>query len=383
MGSKIMPRLLLVCWLATAHGLQRPQVFRRRATHSAGVLRNPHAETALRAAADDRSETVKRLNDLFYAGGDDEADGGELADLPLWRVQWNALPGERQVYNVHVPHYTSMFERLVRRPRPWFFGHFYLPGGSENLRNPEYVLPDGKYAEKLGACMEVLAVARQGDGRLLVVSQCVGRLRVESVTQSVPHFRADCAWVLDGDVPGGEDEAARWRPFEYGVGGVRLSGGTAAVADLAPLDANLRPPKDADLDASSTALERRVWALVADNCAVLSRCLEADGASPERSAVQLPTNLLALAPPDLEAAARALVDERSVAAEASWPGHRRRQRLAFAVAAALGNLVDPALGRQELLAVETAQARLELVERKLEERLAQLSLILEAKEKGL
>ena len=140
MGSKIMPRLLLVCWLATAHGLQRPQVFRRRATHSAGVLRNPHAETALRAAADDRSETVKRLNDLFYAGGDDEADGGELADLPLWRVQWNALPGERQVYNVHVPHYTSMFERLVRRPRPWFFGHFYLPGGSENLRNPELSL---------------------------------------------------------------------------------------------------------------------------------------------------------------------------------------------------------------------------------------------------
>lgn len=376
MGSKIseMSRLLLVCWLATAHGLLQPRTY--------GLQQQLGRSAPLRAAADDRSETVKRLNDLFYSGGDDAADGGELADLPLWRVQWNALPGERQVYNVHVPHYTSMFERLVRRPRPWFFGHFYLPGGSENLRNPEYVLPDGKYAEKLGACMEVLAVARQGDGRLLVVSQCVGRLRVEGVTQSVPHFRADCAWVLDGDVPGGEDEAARWRPFEYGVGGVRLSGGTAAVADLAPLDANLRP-EAADLDASSTALERRVWALVADNCAVLARCLEADGASPERSAVQLPTNLLALAPPDLEAAARALVDERSVAAEASWPGHRRRQRLAFAVAAALGNLVDPALGRQELLAVETAQARLELVERKLEERLAQLSLILEAKEKGL
>ena len=70
--------------------------------------------------AEDRAEQIKKLNDMFYgtsttttdpdastdstdaaSAADDAAD--PLADLPLWRVQWNALPGERQV-QVHVPH---------------------------------------------------------------------------------------------------------------------------------------------------------------------------------------------------------------------------------------------------------------------------------------
>jgi hypothetical protein len=80
--------------------------------------------------AEDRAEQIKKLNDMFYgtsttttdAAGDASTDSSAadasnpLADLPLWRVQWNALPGERQVYNVHVPHYTALFEKLVRRP---------------------------------------------------------------------------------------------------------------------------------------------------------------------------------------------------------------------------------------------------------------------------
>jgi len=74
--------------------------------------------------AEDRAEQIKKLNDMFYgtsttttdadtdastdaaSAADDATD--PLADLPLWRVQWNALPGERQVYNVHVPHYTAL-----------------------------------------------------------------------------------------------------------------------------------------------------------------------------------------------------------------------------------------------------------------------------------
>ena len=69
--------------------------------------------------AEDRAVQIKKLNDMFY-GSTTDADADDasnpLSDLPLWRVQWNALPGERQVYNVHVPHYTALFEKLVRRP---------------------------------------------------------------------------------------------------------------------------------------------------------------------------------------------------------------------------------------------------------------------------
>ena len=37
---------------------------------------------------------------------------------------------------MHVPHYCHMFESIMAGPRPWRFGHVYLPGGSANLGNP-------------------------------------------------------------------------------------------------------------------------------------------------------------------------------------------------------------------------------------------------------
>ena len=87
--------------------------------------RTPRRLVAVRAESEDRAEQIKKLNDMFYGttttdaatdASTDAASAAELSDLPLWRVQWNALPGERQVYNVHVPHYTALFEKLVRRP---------------------------------------------------------------------------------------------------------------------------------------------------------------------------------------------------------------------------------------------------------------------------
>ena len=112
---------------------------------------------AVRAETEDRAEQIKKLNDMFYGSTtatDADADDASnpLSDLPLWRVQWNALPGERQVYNVHVPHYTALFEKLVRGPKPWYFGHVLLPGGSANLRDPKFALPDGPEATTLGTC---------------------------------------------------------------------------------------------------------------------------------------------------------------------------------------------------------------------------------------
>ena len=42
----------------------------------------------------------------------------------------------QEVLHVHVPHYCHMFEAVMAGPRPWRFGHVYLPGGSANLGNP-------------------------------------------------------------------------------------------------------------------------------------------------------------------------------------------------------------------------------------------------------
>lgn len=49
---------------------------------------------------------------------------------------------------MHVPHYCHMFEGIMAGPRPWRFGHVYLPGGSEALGTPAAAIrplqPDGR-----------------------------------------------------------------------------------------------------------------------------------------------------------------------------------------------------------------------------------------------
>ena len=104
------------------------------------------------------------------------------------------------------------FEKLVRGPKPWYFGHILLPGGSANLRIPKYALPDGPEATTLGTVMECLAVERRTDGCLVVVSQGVGRFRVKDVKRTLPHDVVDASWVLDKEE--GDHEA--WRAFEFG-----------------------------------------------------------------------------------------------------------------------------------------------------------------------
>ena len=104
------------------------------------------------------------------------------------------------------------FEKLVRGPKPWYFGHILLPGGSANLRIPKYNLKDGPEATTLGTVMECLAVERRTDGCLVVVSQGVGRFRVKDVKRTLPHDVVDASWVLDKEE--GDHEA--WRAFEFG-----------------------------------------------------------------------------------------------------------------------------------------------------------------------
>mmetsp|Transcript_7690 Transcript_7690/g.10071 ORF Transcript_7690/g.10071 Transcript_7690/m.10071 type:complete len:465 (+) Transcript_7690:103-1497(+) len=152
---------------------------------------------------EDRMRMVRQIQKSFYLGegGDlvqalSDDDPTILTQVPLWRVQWTELPGYQNVLNVHVAHYTHMFRRILSGPKPWFFGHIYLPGGSENLDNPTYRLlePNGNSntensskATTVGTLMKVTDYKFLKDGRLTLIVQAMERFRVVEATQHVPY----------------------------------------------------------------------------------------------------------------------------------------------------------------------------------------------------
>jgi Lon protease-like protein len=86
---------------------------------------------------------------------------------------------------VHVPHYTHMFDQVLAGPRPWRFGHLYLPEGSRNLGSPEYDLVPGTKAPLTGTLMEVLSCLWLKDGRLLLLAVGLCRFRVRGLPLAV------------------------------------------------------------------------------------------------------------------------------------------------------------------------------------------------------
>eukprot|EP01025_Chloroclados_australasicus_P041439 TRINITY_DN43899_c0_g1_i1.p1 TRINITY_DN43899_c0_g1~~TRINITY_DN43899_c0_g1_i1.p1 ORF type:complete len:476 (+),score=44.25 TRINITY_DN43899_c0_g1_i1:170-1429(+) len=118
-------------------------------------------------------------------------------DLPLWRVQWTQFPGQTEVLNVHVPHYVDMFNRLMEGPQPWYFGHLFLPGGSENLSNPKYELEEGSQAPMVGTLMRISHACNTKYGKLLIIAVGLQRFRVVRKRQSLPYQSADVKLIVD------------------------------------------------------------------------------------------------------------------------------------------------------------------------------------------
>ena len=95
-------------------------------------------------------EVVAQLNKLVFSpeeaasyGVEGEMGGSDvdvIYNCPLWRVSWASLPGVREGYHVHMPIFTTMFERLISAPRPWLFVQLYIPGGVKNSWEPENAL---------------------------------------------------------------------------------------------------------------------------------------------------------------------------------------------------------------------------------------------------
>ena len=175
-----------------------------------------------------RMELVRQIQASFYTpssskedddeydlpGSDDKSatwlqtdpnDPTVMYNVPLWRVQWTETIGYQNILNVHVPHYTHMFRTLLmQHPKPWYYGHVFLPGGSENLGNPEYFLPEREERAEdplpsmqelkrqakvtvTGTLMQVTDYVEQDDGRLTLIVQAVDRFKILTARQQVPY----------------------------------------------------------------------------------------------------------------------------------------------------------------------------------------------------
>ena len=173
-------------------------------TLQTGRMPGPHMQVGmtggdLEGGSDSaRNTEVKKLKQLFYKDGGyergttssaaatanikpsrqlrDLADLGLLRDLPIARFRFVLMPHQqaffsrstmsrsdarcdalvrcivrcraihvlcmRQVaFNIFQPQLVHMFETLLATPPPWLYVHALLPGGADNLGNPEYALP--------------------------------------------------------------------------------------------------------------------------------------------------------------------------------------------------------------------------------------------------
>ena len=62
-----------------------------------------------------------------------------------------------------------MFEELVRGPEPWLYAHVQLPGGRDNIGNPDYDLKnETSLAPRTGTLMRVARYEKQPDNRWAV-----------------------------------------------------------------------------------------------------------------------------------------------------------------------------------------------------------------------
>jgi len=143
----------------------------------------------------ERMKLVRKIQASFYK--DEEiplvdVDGDNtLTNVPLFRVQWTELIGFQNILNIHEPHYTHMFRRVIQGPKPWRFGHVYLPEGSKNLNNPTYRYdnPNNK-ASKVGTLMQISDVMEMEDGRFGLIVQAIERFEIANVTQHEPYTLA-------------------------------------------------------------------------------------------------------------------------------------------------------------------------------------------------
>lgn len=172
-----------------------------------------------------RMDLVRQIQANFYQDENqndeekwvqaDPSDPAILYNLPLWRVQWIELPGYQNVLNVHVPHYTHMFQRLLRQGSQPLFGHVYLEEGSKNLGNPDFFLPESEPLDdddsipdkeesirmatkvtQIGTLMQITDYVEQEDGTLTLIVQGISPIKILAASQQVPYAIASKVQII-------------------------------------------------------------------------------------------------------------------------------------------------------------------------------------------
>uniref|UniRef100_A0A7S2BYL4 Lon N-terminal domain-containing protein n=1 Tax=Florenciella parvula TaxID=236787 RepID=A0A7S2BYL4_9STRA len=177
--------LSLLASLSSGRGFVAPASTRLPWPSTRAMARGAGSQLAMKDKPVGTTPEVQSLKNMFYADVSSSAsvdDMGVVHDLPLWRVQWTELPGFQNVLNVHQPHYTHMFEKIVRGPEPWYFGHVYLPGGTSNLGKQDFKLSRGSKASLVGTLMQVRDLRTLEDGRQQIVVQALQRMVVVNET---------------------------------------------------------------------------------------------------------------------------------------------------------------------------------------------------------
>ena len=194
-----------------------------------------------------RNADVRALKALFYqeeaaataaSAAMEAAQLGLLKDIPLARFQMVLLPHQQAAFNIFQPQLVHCFETLLATEPPWLYLHALLPGGADNLGNPEFALPGlgadggvGSQATLQGTLMQVVAFERRPDARISLVCQGVARAAVVRGTQALPYSRADVQLLPDAEQLASAVRSARLRERGAGCEEVSLVALTAAIAE--------------------------------------------------------------------------------------------------------------------------------------------------------
>jgi len=355
----------------------------------------------------ERMKLVRQLQESFYKSEIDtddfcvpnnKDDDDILEHVPLFRVQWTELPGYQNVLNIHVPHYTHMFRRILSRPKPWRFGHVLLPGGSENLENERYLLSSKSTNKKyrIGTLMEISDVIEdESSGHLQMIVQALDRrFEVITATQDIPYAIANVRLLRDREDD--DDDALlveeEWNEWEVRPTTFPSDDETIGISPLINYNSQFYPNELAlfDNDSSSSTtmvddaannqkkkiedLEYNVWVALDDMLRLLAQI------SNGTVRIPVPTQLLGLLPISsnwpvtfqLETYANQLEVKDAtigtgtkspfvrVARCSSYPSSRRTVRFSYVIwilfdSMALGK---PTPTRQEVLEMKSSTQRL-------------------------
>jgi len=241
---------------------------RRRRSHMQAVrsLQVAFYKSAAPSSSRSNAETstaTSSSSSIHYADRLMDWSSGRIWNLPLWRVPWMEVPGRSNVWNVHEPMYTNLFETILHSEPPWLVGHLYSPTAAaaatgsqktkqkinrkkndkgmanqeeDNNQDAWYKLQTWKQRAELlakaknnnnnsfqatpsssvpssviGTLLKIADYRRMEDGRLLLLVQSIERFIVTDIVQELPYAKAHVQLLPDIE----EVEDSDWKDTRH------------------------------------------------------------------------------------------------------------------------------------------------------------------------